>query len=93
MKMSYFHTLLAEVCTGAAPEVNAKALAWGKQYEDDARTLFEFTTDVQVTESPAASGPPGHVTAPTRGSLTCRRSLASGRTAGHGLQTSSHKAL
>ncbi len=24
MKMSYFHTLLAEVCTGAAPEVNAK---------------------------------------------------------------------
>lgn len=27
MKMSYFHTLLAEVCTGAAPEVNAKALA------------------------------------------------------------------
>lgn len=29
MKMSYFHTLLAEVCTGVAPEVNAKALAWG----------------------------------------------------------------
>ncbi|ENC0358749.1 exonuclease, partial [Escherichia coli] len=24
MKMSYFHTLLAEVCTGVAPEVNAK---------------------------------------------------------------------
>ncbi|EKV96278.1 exonuclease, partial [Escherichia coli 90.0039] len=23
MKMSYFHTLLAEVCTGVAPEVNA----------------------------------------------------------------------
>ena len=52
MKMSYFHTLLAEVCTGVAPEVNAKALAWGKQYEEDARTLFEFTTDVKVTESP-----------------------------------------
>ncbi|EPD2713983.1 exonuclease, partial [Escherichia coli] len=27
MKMSYFHTLLAEVCTGVVPEVNAKALA------------------------------------------------------------------
>ena len=40
MKMSYFHTLLAEVCTGVAPEVNAKALAWGKQYENDARTLL-----------------------------------------------------
>ncbi|WP_105625479.1 lambda exonuclease family protein [Cronobacter sakazakii] len=52
MKMSYFHTLLAEVCTGVAPEVNAKALAWGKQYEDDARALFEFTVGVQVAESP-----------------------------------------
>ncbi|MFW0839279.1 lambda exonuclease family protein [Cronobacter sakazakii] len=51
MKMSYFHTLLAEVCTGVAPEVNARALAWGKQYEDDARALFEFTAGVQVTES------------------------------------------
>lgn len=46
--MSYFHTLLAEVCTGVAPEVNARALAWGKQYEDDARALFEFTVGVQV---------------------------------------------
>ena len=52
MKMSYFHTLLAEVCTGVAPEVNAKALAWGKQYENDARALFEFTSGVNVTESP-----------------------------------------
>lgn len=52
MKMSYFHTLLAEVCTGVSPEVNAKALSWGKQNEDSARTLFEFTTDVQVTEAP-----------------------------------------
>lgn len=51
MKMSYFHTLLAEVCTGVAPEVNAKALAWGKQYENDARTLFKFTSGVNVTES------------------------------------------
>ncbi len=33
-------------------EVNAKALAWGKQYENDARTLFEFTSGVNVTESP-----------------------------------------
>ena len=52
MKMSYFHTLLAEVCTGVAPEVNAKALAWGKQNEESARILFEFTTGVQVTEAP-----------------------------------------
>ena len=52
MKMSYLHTLLAEVCTGVAPEVNAKALSWGKQYEEDARSLFEFTSNVSVTESP-----------------------------------------
>ncbi|EES5722112.1 TPA: YqaJ viral recombinase family protein, partial [Escherichia coli] len=51
-KMSYFHTLLAEVCTGVAPEVNAKSLAWGKQYEDDARALFEFIADVTVSETP-----------------------------------------
>lgn len=37
MKMSYFHTLLAEVCTGVAPEVNAKALAW----ENSTRTTPE----------------------------------------------------
>jgi len=52
MKKAYFHTLIAEVCTGVAPEVNAKALAWGKQHEMDARTLFEFTAGVQVTEAP-----------------------------------------
>ena len=52
MKFSYFHTLIAEVCTGVAPEVNAKALAWGKQFEVDARMLFEFTAGVQVTEAP-----------------------------------------
>lgn len=52
MKTSYFHTLLAEVCTGVAPEVNAKALAWGKQHEESARVLFEFTSGVDVTEAP-----------------------------------------
>lgn len=52
MKVSYFHSLLAEVCTGSTPEINAKALAWGKQYEDDARALFEFMTGVEVTSTP-----------------------------------------
>ncbi|WP_440864579.1 lambda exonuclease family protein [Symbiopectobacterium purcellii] len=52
MKMSYFLTLLAEVCTGVAPEVNAKALAWGKEHEDDARTVFEFTAGVTVASAP-----------------------------------------
>lgn len=52
MKKAYFHTLIAEVCTGVSPEVNAKALAWGKQFEEDARMLFEFTAGVKVTEAP-----------------------------------------
>lgn len=51
MKKSYFNTLIAEVCTGSYPEVNAKALAWGKQWEDEARTLFEFTSGVKVSEA------------------------------------------
>lgn len=52
MKKAYFHTLIAEVCTGVSPEVNAKALAWGKQFEEGARMLFEFTAGVKVTEAP-----------------------------------------
>ncbi|MDU5747800.1 MAG: YqaJ viral recombinase family protein [Haemophilus parainfluenzae] len=52
MKLAYFYTLLGEVCTGEAPEINAKALTWGKTHEESARTLFEFTTDVKVTEAP-----------------------------------------
>lgn len=51
MKISYFHTLLGEVCTGVAPEVNAKALAWGKEHEESARMLFEFTTGVNVAQA------------------------------------------
>lgn len=50
MKMFYFYILLAEVCIGVALEVNAKALAWGKQYENDARILFEFIFGVNVIE-------------------------------------------
>lgn len=44
MKMSYFHTLLAEVCTGVAPEVNAKALA--------------RESSTRKTPAPSSSSPP-----------------------------------
>ncbi len=44
MKMSYFHTLLAEVCTGVAPEVNAK------------RWPGENST--RKTPAPSSSSPP-----------------------------------
>ncbi len=51
MKMSY-HTSSLPRFAPVAPEVNAKALASGKQHENDARTLFEFTSGVNVIESP-----------------------------------------
>ncbi len=51
-KKSYFYTLLAEICTREIVEVSAKPLAWGKDNEEAARTLFEFTTDVMVAEVP-----------------------------------------
>lgn len=51
-KMSYFNTLIAEICTGQAPEVKAKPLAWGKDNEEASRRLFEFTTGVTVIDVP-----------------------------------------
>jgi hypothetical protein len=51
-KLTYFYGLLGEVCTGNVVEVNAKPLAWGKEHEASARTLFEFTTDVKVSDVP-----------------------------------------
>lgn len=50
-KLSYFYTLLGEVCTGEVVEVTAKPLAWGKEHESSARTLFEFTSGVDVTDA------------------------------------------
>lgn len=50
-KRSYFYTLLGEVCTGEVVEVTAKPLAWGKEHESSARTLFEFTSGVDVSDA------------------------------------------
>ncbi|WP_241610254.1 YqaJ viral recombinase family protein [Rosenbergiella epipactidis] len=50
-KLSYFYTLLGEVCTGEVVEVAAKPLAWGKEHESSARTLFEFTSGVDVSDA------------------------------------------
>ena len=51
-KMTYFYTLLGEICTGKAIEVNAKTLAWGKENEGSARATFEFVSDVSVHDAP-----------------------------------------
>lgn len=51
-KLTYFYTLLGEICTGQVVEVSAKPLAWGKEHESSARTLFEFTSGVEVSDVP-----------------------------------------
>ncbi|MDE1492565.1 YqaJ viral recombinase family protein [Xenorhabdus bovienii] len=51
-KATYFYTLLGEICTGNVVEVNAKSLAWGKEYEESARATFEFVSGVDVMEAP-----------------------------------------
>ncbi|WP_407230953.1 YqaJ viral recombinase family protein [Escherichia coli] len=52
MKMSYFHTLLLRFAPVWLRKLMLRRWPWGKQYENDARTLFKFTSGVNVTESP-----------------------------------------
>lgn len=52
MKKTYLLSLIAEVCTGIAPDVKTKHMEWGKTHEDDARYAFEFITDLSVTPVP-----------------------------------------
>lgn len=51
-KKGYLMELVAEVCTGQSPEVFGKPLEWGNNHEDEARSLFEFTTGKQVSTVP-----------------------------------------
>lgn len=47
-RSSYMAELVAQVCTGEMPELNAKALAWGKEHEASARAAYEFETELKV---------------------------------------------
>lgn len=51
-RLSYLAELVSEVCTGVIEEVNAKALAWGKDHEDAARSLYEFESDILLVQVP-----------------------------------------
>lgn len=51
-KKAYFLDLIAEICTGEAPQVTSRPLSWGKDYEDDARYAFTFVTDLSVETVP-----------------------------------------
>ncbi|MDE9540231.1 lambda exonuclease family protein [Xenorhabdus bovienii] len=51
-KSTYLYELIGEVCTGVYKEINARTLAWGKEYEQEARDSFSFYSDLDVTEAP-----------------------------------------
>ena len=51
--MSHFHTLLAKgLHRCGSGGLTLKSTGRGKQYDNDAKALFEFTSGVNVTESP-----------------------------------------
>lgn len=47
-RATYMMELIAEVCSGVSPEVSAKQLEWGKEYELAARSCYEMKHDVKV---------------------------------------------
>ncbi len=50
---NYIAEKAAEILTGELPdEINAKALAWGKEHESSALAAFEFITDLEVKQVP-----------------------------------------
>lgn len=55
-KRTYICSLVAQVATGMAPEINARALDWGNQHEDAARAAYEFETGKEVVELPFIYG-------------------------------------
>lgn len=49
-RSTYMAELVAQVCTREFPEVNAKALQWGKDNEASARSAYEFATNDSVAQ-------------------------------------------
>lgn len=49
-RFTYMAELIAQVCTGIYPEVNAKAMDWGNQHEDACRAYYEFSTGHKLTK-------------------------------------------
>lgn len=48
-RQSYMAELVAQICTGEKPEINAKQLEWGQMHEAAARNAYELLTDHQVS--------------------------------------------
>lgn len=48
----YIAELVAQVATGLMPEISAAPLAWGNDHEDAARSHYEFSSGLEITELP-----------------------------------------
>lgn len=51
-RATYMAELVGQVCTGVVEELNAKALDWGNQHEDAARSSYEFGSGTLITQLP-----------------------------------------
>lgn len=51
-RMTYLATLCAQVCTGLHHEIKAIAMDWGNQNEDKARSYYEFSSGLTITQLP-----------------------------------------
>jgi len=49
-RAGYISELVAQIATGEMPEVNARALEWGRFQEENARSAYEFAADVEVIQ-------------------------------------------
>lgn len=51
-RSTFLAELCAQVCTGVMHDIDAKALAWGREHEPEARSLYQFTTGHEITQLP-----------------------------------------
>lgn len=47
-RRTYMNKLIGEVCTGYGDEINARALQWGKDNEENAIAAYEFETGLET---------------------------------------------
>ena len=51
-RQTYMAELVAQVCTGEMPELDAKQLRWGRDHEAAARSAYEFATGETIEQVP-----------------------------------------
>lgn len=51
-RATYMAELVAQVCTGIMEDINAKAMDWGNQHEDAARSFYEFKSGHTMQQVP-----------------------------------------